>query len=184
MLSYISPSSFNLNSYNQNLAEAGSTSTKFSSYAKMQAIYAKKGESIYKREMDLDKDGVISFDELHEYCRDNNADIQKLLKNWTTYRTGAGTEETPKAEENNDNSAIYAKKGDNKYDAVMDSNDDGKITYREYMEYCRQNAKEEEETSKVEVKNEDGVFEITNTAKAISAYTKTEAPEGKIETVA
>ena len=96
MLSQIPPGLSNLNMYNQSLAENNSVQPKADSYVKIQAIYAKRGETIYKREMDLDKDGVISFDELHEYCNSNSADIQQLLKNWTTYRSGQGVEETTK----------------------------------------------------------------------------------------
>ena len=111
--------------------------------------YAKKGEAIYDKKMDLDEDGVITFDEFKDYCEQNNIskdEINKMLKNWLTLRT------VQKVEKQNDNmneqnnklqpkEAIYAKKGDLKYDDKMDINSDDKITYQEYLKYCKENAK-------------------------------------------
>ena len=192
MLSSISSSFYNLDRFSSNIAEANSAAKNSGNSVKNEAYYAKRGESIYQRDMDLDKDGVISFDEFHEYCRSNNADVQQLLKSWVTYRTTKGIDETSQEDEKKekeekqeeDISAVYARKGDNKYDSVMDSNEDGKITYKEYLEYCRQHAKEEKKDSNAKIEDQDGKIEIKNSIQAIDAYTKTEAPEGKIETVA
>ena len=79
----------------------------------------------------------------------------------------------------------YAKRGDSKYEAVMDTDSDNKISYKEYMEYCTKNAKTQSSKSDTQIKlTEDGNYSITSASKAINAYTKDSAAEGKVEEVA
>jgi len=190
----ISNVSNNLNNLsNLDNRKASSLTSKINHFAKNKAYYAKKGEPIYQKDMDSDEDGVVSFDEFKEYCKTHDADIEQLLKNWLIYHATKDTAETEKeikekaeeekTKENREDGGItYAKKGDAKYEAVMDSNDDGKITYKEYLEYCKNNAKEEKNSSKTTVEDSDNEFKITDSKKATSEYTKSAPPEGKIET--
>lgn len=170
-----------------------SITAKFNKLSKNEAYYAKKGEPIYQKDMDLDEDGVVSMDEFREYCKNNDADVEQLLKNWLVYHSSKDVAETSKRikEEKEEqklqesDETLYAKKGDIKYEAVMDSNDDGKITYKEYIEYCKTNAKEEKKDTKTTTKEgSDDELTITSVGKAIGEYNKTEPPEGKIETEA
>ena len=151
----------------------------------------KKGEPIYDKEMDGDEDGIVTFDEFREYCEQNNADIEQLLKNWLVYHSAKNAEEiADKTKEKDDkedtdnesSEIIYAKKGDGKYKAVMDSNNDNTITYKEYLEYCSENSKEKELESNDNIKN----AEDLTSKKAIKEYSSNNSyyPEGKVETEA
>lgn len=86
---------------------------------------------------------------------------------------------------------VYAKEGDKNYDKAMDENEDGTITYDEYMKYCEANAVSQysENPGKTVVeKNENtdtGILSIRpiNIGKALSAYSTSEIhmPEAKIK---
>ena len=86
---------------------------------------------------------------------------------------------------------VYAKEGDKNYNKVMDENEDGTITYDEYMKYCEANAVSQysENPGKTVVeKNENtdtGILSIRpiNIGKALSAYSTSEIhmPEAKIK---
>lgn len=194
MLSNISDLNHRADLNNGASFKPSSIASKFNKLSKNEVYYAKKGEPIYQKDMDLDEDGVVSIDEFREYCKNNNADVEQLLKNWLVYHSSKDVAETAKKLKEDEqqeeqtlknDEALYAKKGDLKYEAVMDSNDDGKITYKEYMEYCKTNAKEEKsDTKTITSEGSDDELTITNVGKAMEEYNKTESPEGKIETQA
>lgn len=124
--------------------------------------YAKEGEPIYQKDMDSDEDGIVTFDELKDYCKENKADIKGFLKNYIVYHATNDIEKSSEEIEK-DNGLTYAQKGDFKYEAVMDVNDDNKITYKEYRDYCAKHAKQKTKSK--------GYYE-----------NPTETPEGMIET--
>lgn len=109
--------------------------------------YATEGELIYEKKMDLDEDGTITFDEVKEYCKKNKVNLNEVLNKWQNYRMLQNEEEVTKeviksldnVEESQDNEQVYAKKGDDNYEAEMDSNEDDVVTYKEYYEYCSKN---------------------------------------------
>ncbi len=150
--------------------------------------YAKKGEPIYDKKMDTDEDGVITFDELKEYCENNDVDAEKLLKNWLVYRTVQNEEKVTKEimkdvddkEESDEKSEIiYARKGDEKYDEKMDVNNDDVITYKEYIKYCEEHALQKDNDEKQAKIDAD-------TKKALDKYTEynSKSTDGMVETEA
>ena len=69
----------------------------------------------------------------------------------------------------------------------MDTNNDGKISYKEYLEYCRRNSKVQEQKFNTKIsKSEDGKFKTTSPGKAVISYALSEAgiAESKIESEA
>jgi len=159
------------------------------------AYYAKKGEPMYMDEMDSDGDGVVSIDEFKEYCHSkgmSTREIVKMAELASTYRTMKAENEaidyvskltpnvSPKLKQvETNNEAVYAERGDGKYDEKMDTNSDSKITYKEYMEYCEEHAKTDESKSA----SSDKDFETKNAEKAIEAYSEgnAEAPDSFID---
>jgi len=159
------------------------------------AYYAKKGEPMYMKEMDADEDGVVSFDEFKEYCQSNGISTKEMVRMAemaSAYRVmkaeqkaekavqKEGNKNAPDIEEVNDG-GIYAKRGDSKYDEVMDTNNDDKVTYKEYMEYCQEHAKSDETKSN----STDKDFETKSAEKAIETYTEGESdkPENFVDDV-
>ena len=70
---------------------------------------------------------------------------------------------------------VYAKRGDGKYDEAMDTNNDDKVSYKEYIEYCKEHSQPQEQKSDTKVsESEDGEFKTTSTGKAINSYTQSE----------
>jgi len=68
--------------------------------------------------------------------RMNMLDMQMFQANKTNKVTAENLiKETEQKEEK-----IYAKKGEDNYNEVMDFNGDGVVTYDEYMKYCEENA--------------------------------------------
>ncbi len=121
--------------------------------------YAKKGEVIYDKKMDSDEDGIVTFDEFKDYCAQNNIaqdEINKMLKNWVTLRAAQKIEKNNEEinKENNNKlqikETIYAKRGDLKYDDRMDLNSDEKVTYQEYIRYCKENLSIPDKKSNIE----------------------------------
>ena len=115
------------------------------------AVYATKGEPMDQKEMDTDEDGVITFKEFMDYCDENGIGYKErvlMLNNRMTYQLNKKAaessekvqqeaekaKETENTEENNNSEKVYARKGDSNYEEVIDGNDDGTITYAEYME--------------------------------------------------
>lgn len=164
------------------------------------AYYAKKGEPMYIKEMDADEDGIVSFEEFKDYCDEKGISINERIRMTqlaSSYRTMQAQQKASKKikEESKDKTetdnkteaeseAVYARRGDGKYDEVMDTNNDDKISYKEYIEYCREHSKLKEEKADTKVEETDnGEFKTTSLGKAINSYSQseTEAPEGKIE---
>lgn len=172
------------------------------------AVYATKGEPMYQKEMDADEDGVITFKEFMDYCDENGIGYKErvlMLNNRMTYQLNKKTaessekvqqeaekaEESKSTEENNDSEKVYARKGDTNYEEVIDGNDDGTITYAEYMEYCRKQSEnsvdqafspkaEAVKTENPETKEEQIV--VKDYAKAFKSYANSESKaESKIE---
>ena len=146
------------------------------------AYYAKKGEPMYMKEMDADEDGVVSFEEFRNYCDEKGISVNERIKMSQlacAYRTmqaqqkaAKKVKEEGKSEKQADNEveseAVYAKRGDGKYDEVMDTNNDDKITYKEYIEYCKENSKPQEEKADTKIEETDsGEFKTTSVGKAI-----------------
>ena len=149
------------------------------------AYYAKKGEPMYMKEMDADEDGIVSFDEFKDYCQTNGISSKEMLRMVqmaNSYRTRQSQKNAEKEIKQNasdnksqikevESEAVYAKRGDGKYDEVMDTNNDDKVSYKEYIEYCKEHASEKKADTKTE-KTED--FETKNSEKAINSYTQSE----------
>lgn len=153
-----------------------------------QVVYAKKGDPMYKKEMDTNEDGVITLEEFRDYCKEHDISVkqqQQMLRDRLNYQLN--TERTESSEQiskiESEAETIYAKKGDDKYKEEIDSNNDGKITYDEYMKYCeeQEKAQETQQPEKAELSTNEEKVVVKNEGKAINQYTKTEAPEAKIE---
>ena len=154
------------------------------------AYYAKKGEPMYMKEMDTDEDGIVSFDEFKDYCQANgisSREMTKMVQMANSYRTMQAQKKAEKSIEKQNKSknqpeikeveseAVYAKRGDSKYDEVMDTNNDDKVSYKEYIEYCKEHSQPQEQKSDTKVsESEDGEFKTTSTGKAINSYTQSE----------
>ena len=114
---------------------------------------AQKGQAGYMKEMDADDDGKITLEEFNQYCEENGLSSEDKMKLLTCMQVSQMNEKISedtkkaqdeekkkeKAEENKssetDDKSIYAKKGDDKYNEEMDANNNGSITYAEYIEY-------------------------------------------------
>ena len=153
------------------------------------AYYAKKGEPMYMKEMDADEDGIISFDEFKDYCQANDIsprEMKKMVQIANSYRTMQAQKKAEKSIEKQGKSenrpeikeveseAVYAKRGDGKYDEAMDTNNDDKVSYKEYIEYCKEHSQHQEQKSDTKVNESDGDLETIKTEKAINSYAQSE----------
>lgn len=150
-------------------------------------VYARKGEPMYQKAMDADEDGVITLEEFRDYCKEHDISVkqqQQMLRDRLNYQLN--TERTKSSEEirkiESDAETVYAKEGDENYKKEIDSNNDGKITYEEYMKYCQEQEKSQEppqpEKATLE-KAEDETVVIKNEGKAINTYAKAETEESE-----
>ena len=138
------------------------------------AYYAKKGEPMYVKEMDADEDGISS------------KEMVRMVEMANSYRTMQAQKKAEKEVKENssdekntikevESEAVYAKRGDGKYDEAMDTNNDDKVSYKEYIEYCKEHSQPQEQKSDTKVsESEDGEFKTTSTGKAINSYTQSE----------
>ena len=81
---------------------------------------------------------------------------------------------------------IYAEENDGNYDEKMDSDGDSKISYKEYLRYCEQNAKTTPKNNDTKIReNDKSKFMTISFGKVSSAYNKveSEAPAGKVENI-
>lgn len=162
------------------------------------AYYAKKGEPMYMKEMDSDEDGVVTFDEFKDYCQANGISTKEMIQmaelasSYRTMQAEKKAEQSINEQKGSANvqtvemsdDAVYARRGDGKYDEAMDTNSDDKVTYKEYMEYCQENSKPQEQKANTKVQEtDDGEFKTTSSGKALSTYSQNEsAPaEGKVD---
>ena len=158
------------------------------------AYFAKKGEPMYMKEMDADEDGIVSFDEFKDYCHENGIsakEMVRMVEMGNSYREMMNNTQKSSKKTNpidsqvnellekinsKTNDKVYAVRGDDKYDEVMDSNSDDKITYKEYIEYCVEHAKTNEQKSNTKVEQtENGGFKISSAGKALNAYAQAKA---------
>ena len=156
------------------------------------AYFAKKGEPMYMQEMDADEDGIVSFDEFKDYCKDkgiSSRQMEKMVQMGNSYRelmdqiqnnnnktsnlvNIQANDLLEKINSKNDDK-IYAVRGDDKYDEAIDANADDKITYKEYIDYCVEHAKTNEQKSNTRVEQTDsGVFRTSSSGKAVNAYAR------------
>lgn len=182
---------FNLNSF-----MSSTLGTKFGNNGNSDSYYAKKGEPTYQKDMDTDNDGLVTFEEFKEYCKANDIssqDMKKMLETRMAYKMAKDTIGSSKPEEKTKEPAIgnldliYAKDGDDRYNADQDSNGDSKVSYTEYLRYCEQNAKMEAKNSDTKIVDYDkSKFMTVSFGHATNAYNRNEsdAPEGKIESKA
>ena len=161
------------------------------------AYYAKKGEPMYMKEMDADEDGIVSLDEFKDYCKDkgiSDKEMTKMIQMVNSYRelmsqTGTNDKKTPinnitgdllEKINSKNNDKIYAVRGDDNYDEAIDANGDDKITYKEYIDYCVEHVKTNEQKTNTKVEQtEDGGFKTTSYGKAVNAYTRAESESAR-----
>ena len=133
---------------------------------------AKKGDSGYIKQMDLDDDGVISLEEFNKYCEENGVSEEekvKLLQMMNTSKANsklvAKVAENKKSKEQENKSeviedkSIYARKGDDNYNEAMDTNKNDVVTYQEYMEYCNKHSEKKENDNTQETKETQAYFQ-------------------------
>ncbi len=112
------------------------------------SIYSRKGEPTYTPEMDLDEDGIVTFDEFKDYCKEKGLSPEEIIKLlearqlWEMFKE-MSEKRAQEQQENKEKDKIYARQGDENYDEEMDSNNDKKITFDEYIKYCKENSQEE-----------------------------------------
>lgn len=156
------------------------------------AYYAKKGEPMYQEDMDSDRDGIVSFDEFKEYCKNNNIsekDITDMIELRSAYRMAQDAmQKTSEKEKFTGNlELIYAKDGDKNYDEKVDTNRDSVVSYNEYLRYCEENARMEAKNSDTKiVEDNKNKFMTLSFGHISNAYNRvaTEAPAGKVESKA
>ena len=56
----------------------------------------------------------------------------------------------------------------------MDTNNDDKVSYKEYIEYCKEHSQHQEQKSDTKVNESDGDLETIKTEKAINSYAQSE----------
>ena len=117
--------------------------------------YAKKGEPMYKKDMDTDEDGTVTMDEFKEYCDANGISAKQrihMLEAVAMYRMMCEKKQKEKEEaEENQNSQNDKKEKDSavkvdlskfEINPAADTNGDKKITYTELAKHrlsrCRQ----------------------------------------------
>ena len=155
------------------------------------SYYSKKGEPMYQEAMDSDRDGIVSFEEFKAYCKANNIsskDIADMTEMRMAYRMSQNADNIKQREQEKMQTGsldlIYAKDGDNNYDAELDINRDSKISYNEYLRYCEQNARMDTKNSDTKIiKNSKNKFMTRSFGHASDIYRKIESelPEGKVE---
>ena len=149
------------------------------------ANYAQKGEPMYMADMDSDEDGTVTLDEFRDYCKSKNINTRemvKMSKMAASYRTMEAENQTidyisklipnihPNVKQANSDSN-HVKSDENKYNISPNVHGEQKVSYKEYMAYCEQNAKTDEVKTDTKVQEDDsGVHKITNAGKAIFAY--------------
>ncbi|MBR3605333.1 MAG: hypothetical protein IKL52_04825 [Candidatus Gastranaerophilales bacterium] len=142
-------------------------------YAK-KIVLASKGESGYSPIFDVDNNGIITLDEFNKYCEENGVKEEDKLKLMMSMQSSKIKESFTEKEE--DDSRIYARKGDKKYVEEMDEDKNSIVTYDEYIKYCQKyaNSNEKEEQQKESPKD-------LNIKNALKAYTDNKIEQVQIE---
>ena len=152
-----------------NGSEMSSSNIKNSSGKLNKIEVVKKGEAGYLPAMDEDNDGVVTMEEFNNYCSENGVSEDEKLKLLSVINSAKQTkkineemqakQKEEKTQENKqENKIIYAKKGDDEYNEIMDENKDDVVTYEEYIRYCqnkKQNEKQQENKVEQAYSNED-----------------------------
>lgn len=149
------------------------------------ADYAKKGEPMYMADMDSDSDGTVTLDEFRDYCKSKNIktrDMIKMSKLASAYRTMEAENQTidyisklipnvfPKLKQADSDSG-HIKQNENKYNLSTDADNDKKVSYKDYLEYCEQNAIPQALKSNAKTEETDnGKIKITHYGKAMNSY--------------
>ena len=123
-------------------------------------ILAKKGSAGFIKQMDLNNDGQVSLEEFNKYCEENNISEKDKLQMLQAIISANSDDKTVKSNLKDDDEtkvedkAIYAKKGDEKYNEDMDLNKNGVVTYAEYLKYLNDKIKNEN-SEEINSENED-----------------------------
>ncbi len=174
--------SFFNNSANNSSSELKSYETAESGKgATSNIVVVKKGSTGYMSDVDFDDDGTITLEEFNKYCEENGVsekdkmalmttmEFSKVKENLINKNVNKTAEQDSQAENSEDKKSVYAKKGDKEYNEVMDTNNDGTVTYAEYVSYCSEQAGyENKNSSKKELqysKSENSKSEITSTCE-------------------
>ena len=168
----------------------------FSGNSSNNSYYAKKGEPGYCADMDSDGDGVVSYEDFRNYCKQNNIsneDMSKMLQLRMAYQmtkdvTGQIGKSDKKEESSLDSfELIYAEENDSKYDEEQDANGDAKVTYEEYLRYCEQTARMGAKFYNTKIRqNDKSKFMTVSYGKIANSYNniEQEVPEGKVINIA
>ncbi len=157
-----------------------------------QTILAKRGQAGYLKQMDLDEDGKISLEEFNEYCETNGIDGKAKLEIFTAMMVAntnskiakeTTTEEDSKKDANSiEDKAVYAKEGDEKYDEAMDENNNGVVTYAEYLKYMNEKDKSKSNKETEKTATEENPSSQNNKQDKISeAYSEKSETQSMIE---
>ena len=161
--------------------------------ANSNSYFAQKGEPIYQKDMDSDNDGIVTFDDFKNYCKENDISskqMAKMLQNRIAYqlsKENVNSEQAQPQLKTGSLDLIYAESGEDNFDEKMDFNSDSKISYAEYLRYCEQNAKTAIKHSDTKIKEDSkNRFMTISFDKIATAYQKNtgEVLEGKIESEA
>lgn len=171
---------------NSALDKLNSTFAKNNKTDSSKVILAAKGEAGYHPSFDMDNDGIITLEELNQYCSENGVSEEDKLALISTIQSAKMVEklqeESKKAKENNKEAKeepqiesikekgknIYARKGERKYDERMDENKDSIVTYEEYQKYCENIKAKEDEASEPKAQNNEATLEEKEAKKAYS----------------
>ena len=183
--------------FNENAFMTKMLGSNFGNQNNSESYYAKKGEPMYQKDMDSDNDGIVTFDEFKEYCKKNDISAKEMKNMLETRMSYMMTKNSSESDDKNDTKKvepadyvfgdldiIYAKDGDERYDAKIDTNKDSKVSYSEYLRYCQQNAKTEEKRSDTKVnEHEKSKFMTYSFGHAANAYNRNESetPKGRVE---
>lgn len=125
-------------------------------------ILVKKGSTGYMTDVDFDEDGKITLEELNKYCDENGVSEKVKIELMTTMEFSkvkdslidknveSSIKNPTDSKIQGEESSVYAKKGDDKYNEAMDSNKDRVVTYEEYVKYCMEQAGKNEKNSSTE----------------------------------
>ncbi len=154
------------------------------------AEYAKKGEPMYMSEMDTDGDGTVTLDEYKDYCKSkgiSTREMVKMSKLAASYRTMKAENETidyisklipnvhPNLKQAEPNSA-QTNHTNNRYNISNDTNQNKKVSYNEYMDYCNKNAVTQELKANTKFEEDNnGKLIISNSGKSVETYKNSDA---------